>query len=340
MDIGTAKVSACGPRARAAPRAGSGRSRRAVHGGRLPAARPRRAGPGSPRAAEWRMLVGGTGLYLRAVARGMPLDETGRDPEVRAELERRLAGEGGLHRARRRAAQRRAHRRGTTDLANPRRVVRALERVDGAAATRRRRSRVAIPRDRSGSACRSSRGRHRALDRRPCPRAVRSRPPRRGRRAARALRPGPARLLRLRLPRGVRRTSTAATLEEAIERDITRNTSSRAASGPGSAPSPTSTGWTRPQGRSMATPAELHSRAFSVGDALDVQLVHDLGHAGHVAVITAVMSSVSSMSSTTPRTTSFPPRGPDHQSSPRSAKWTSRPAALRGCDPRTRLSAR
>jgi tRNA dimethylallyltransferase len=74
------------------------------------------------------LLVGGTGLYLRAVARGFPLDQTGRDAAVRAGLERRLAGEG-LHvlvAQLRSAAPRVAAQ---TDLANPRRVVRALERV-------------------------------------------------------------------------------------------------------------------------------------------------------------------------------------------------------------------
>jgi tRNA dimethylallyltransferase len=74
------------------------------------------------------LLVGGTGLYLRAVARGMALDETGRDERVRADLERRLAGEG-LHVL---IAELRAGAPGVaarTDLSNPRRVVRALERV-------------------------------------------------------------------------------------------------------------------------------------------------------------------------------------------------------------------
>ena len=74
------------------------------------------------------VLVGGTGLYLRAVARGLPLRETGRDAIVRAGLERRLAGEG-LHvlvAELRSGAPRVAAR---TDLANPRRVVRALERA-------------------------------------------------------------------------------------------------------------------------------------------------------------------------------------------------------------------
>src|SRR4051794_738020 len=74
------------------------------------------------------LLVGGTGLYLRAVARGVPLDETGRDPVVRAELEERLAREGlgSLAEALCRSAPGVAAR---TDLSNPRRVVRALERV-------------------------------------------------------------------------------------------------------------------------------------------------------------------------------------------------------------------
>lgn len=74
------------------------------------------------------LLVGGTGLYLRAVGRGLPLDETGSDPEARAGLERRLVGEG-LHSL---VAELRSRAPATaerTDTANPRRVVRALERV-------------------------------------------------------------------------------------------------------------------------------------------------------------------------------------------------------------------
>jgi tRNA dimethylallyltransferase len=74
------------------------------------------------------LLVGGTGLYLRAVARGVALEETGRDPALRSEIEQRLAGEG-LHVL---VAQLRSAAPSVaaqTDLANPRRVVRALERV-------------------------------------------------------------------------------------------------------------------------------------------------------------------------------------------------------------------
>ncbi|CAN5777377.1 tRNA (adenosine(37)-N6)-dimethylallyltransferase MiaA [soil metagenome] len=81
------------------------------------------------------LLVGGTGLYLRAVARGLPLERSGSDPDVRRELEARLASEGladlaaELDRLDPGAA-------GSVDHANPRRVVRALERaiVTGSAA--------------------------------------------------------------------------------------------------------------------------------------------------------------------------------------------------------------
>jgi tRNA dimethylallyltransferase len=74
------------------------------------------------------ILVGGTGLYLRAVARGLPLEETGRDASVREALEQRLATEGlpPLAAELERVAPGVA---ANTDLANPRRVVRALERV-------------------------------------------------------------------------------------------------------------------------------------------------------------------------------------------------------------------
>ena len=73
------------------------------------------------------LLVGGTGLYVRTVARGLPLGG-GSDATVRAELEARLASEGLalLAHELERTAPETASR---TDLANPRRVVRALERV-------------------------------------------------------------------------------------------------------------------------------------------------------------------------------------------------------------------
>lgn len=72
------------------------------------------------------ILAGGTGLYLRAVARGLPLDEVPNDPAVRAQLEASLARDGlaALVAQLERTAPTLA---ASTDLANPRRVVRALE---------------------------------------------------------------------------------------------------------------------------------------------------------------------------------------------------------------------
>ena len=75
------------------------------------------------------LLVGGTGLYLRTIAHGLVLEETGHDPVVRARLEEVLATAGVEPLAdelRRRAPDVAA----ATDLANPRRVVRALERLE------------------------------------------------------------------------------------------------------------------------------------------------------------------------------------------------------------------
>jgi tRNA dimethylallyltransferase len=72
------------------------------------------------------ILVGGTGFYLRAVARGLDTDALPHDAEVRARIEQEVL-DGGVEAAARRLttiAPRRAER---TDLQNPRRVARALE---------------------------------------------------------------------------------------------------------------------------------------------------------------------------------------------------------------------
>lgn len=72
------------------------------------------------------ILVGGTGLYLRAVARGLDTEALPADPEVRAAIEAGLARDGlapAVERLRA-LAPRLASR---IDLANPRRVARALE---------------------------------------------------------------------------------------------------------------------------------------------------------------------------------------------------------------------
>ncbi len=72
------------------------------------------------------LLVGGTGFYLRSVARGLAVEELPWDPAVRASVEARLATEGlpALVGELRELAPTRA---AAVDLRNPRRVVRALE---------------------------------------------------------------------------------------------------------------------------------------------------------------------------------------------------------------------
>ncbi|MEX2184157.1 MAG: tRNA (adenosine(37)-N6)-dimethylallyltransferase MiaA [Chloroflexota bacterium] len=72
------------------------------------------------------ILAGGTGLYLRAVARGLPVGDLPDDPAIRARLEGDLARDGlaALVERLRAAAPTLAT---SVDLANPRRVLRALE---------------------------------------------------------------------------------------------------------------------------------------------------------------------------------------------------------------------
>ncbi|MFI5255055.1 MAG: tRNA (adenosine(37)-N6)-dimethylallyltransferase MiaA, partial [Candidatus Limnocylindrales bacterium] len=84
--------------------------------------------PGITERGHWAILVGGTGLYLRTVARGVPFTEESADVAVRAGLEERLEREGlpALASELARTAPRLA---AATHLANPRRVVRALERA-------------------------------------------------------------------------------------------------------------------------------------------------------------------------------------------------------------------
>jgi tRNA dimethylallyltransferase len=71
-------------------------------------------------------VVGGTGLYVRALLDGLLLDAAPTDPDVRATLERRVAAEGGaaLHRELSRIDPAAAER---VDPRNERRVVRYLE---------------------------------------------------------------------------------------------------------------------------------------------------------------------------------------------------------------------
>lgn len=74
------------------------------------------------------ILAGGTGLYLRIVARGIAIEESGHDAALRADLEARLAAEG-LPALIAELTARAPATAARTDRANPRRVVRALERA-------------------------------------------------------------------------------------------------------------------------------------------------------------------------------------------------------------------
>jgi tRNA dimethylallyltransferase len=73
-------------------------------------------------------LVGGTGLYLRAIARGFPLESGSTDPVLRATLEARHAADG-LAPLTGELLERDPAAAGSLDLSNPRRVIRALERA-------------------------------------------------------------------------------------------------------------------------------------------------------------------------------------------------------------------
>ena len=72
------------------------------------------------------ILVGGTGLYLRAVARGLDADALPADPGIRARIEADLASDG-LAPAVARLRELAPRLASRVDLANPRRVARALE---------------------------------------------------------------------------------------------------------------------------------------------------------------------------------------------------------------------
>lgn len=72
------------------------------------------------------LLVGGTGLYLRAIARGIDTEALPSDPALRTDLEAELVRSGAAHMVERLRATA-PILAADTDLANPRRVVRALE---------------------------------------------------------------------------------------------------------------------------------------------------------------------------------------------------------------------
>jgi tRNA dimethylallyltransferase len=72
------------------------------------------------------ILAGGTGLYLRAVARGLDAEALASDPEVRARLEAQLEADG-LEPLVTRLRELAPSQAARIDLRNPRRVVRAVE---------------------------------------------------------------------------------------------------------------------------------------------------------------------------------------------------------------------
>ena len=74
------------------------------------------------------LLVGGTGLYLRTIARGLPVGEGDTDRAVRATLDARLEAEG-LDELGAELRARDPAGAELIDLRNPRRVIRALERA-------------------------------------------------------------------------------------------------------------------------------------------------------------------------------------------------------------------
>ena len=74
------------------------------------------------------LLVGGTGLYVRTVARGLPLDAGSADAALRAELEARNALDG-LAPLLAELSGRDPEAAARIDRHNPRRVIRALERA-------------------------------------------------------------------------------------------------------------------------------------------------------------------------------------------------------------------
>jgi tRNA dimethylallyltransferase len=75
------------------------------------------------------ILVGGTGLYLRALARGLATEALASDPAVRAGIEADLVRDG-LPALAARLATIAPSRAAAVDLRNPRRVVRALEMAE------------------------------------------------------------------------------------------------------------------------------------------------------------------------------------------------------------------
>ena len=191
-----------GPASRPRP----GRPRRALHRRRLPAQLRRAASRHRRRAADCAILVGGTGLYLRSVGRGLPLEASDADPAIRADLEARLA-DGGLPAL---VAELQAiaspHAGGAHRPREPasRRAGAGARRASPATALAPTAARLSRP-DRLARPARCSRAdrdaRSRSAPGGSSPPACSTRP----RACGRATPSRPARVQRVRLPRGVRR---------------------------------------------------------------------------------------------------------------------------------------
>ena len=191
-----------GPGARPAPRPRPRRPGPAVQRRRLRRPRPRRPAPTWRARGGVAILAGGTGLYLRAVARGLDTDALPSDPAVRARLEAELARDG-LRPLVGAARGARARRSRPASTCATRAASSGRSRSPSSAATARRRRRAATRARSSGSGWPSS------------PRAHAARIAARARaqfdaglvEEARALRerfdPAPAGLLGDRLPRGL-----------------------------------------------------------------------------------------------------------------------------------------
>ena len=242
-----------GSGARAARRAWTSSTPTGALRWRISSPTPAASWSGSPRDDGVALLVGGTGLYLRAVARGLDLDALPDDPAIRARLEAEFAAEGLDPLAARLQAIAPTLAAGDPTLANPRRVIRALEIAE----LRGRRVRDPRPRGYDGPVAwigldagraTSMRAPHRG----PGSGTVRCRPGRGGRRPPRALRPGPAGVLGDRLPGGLGRRRRDAQPRSGHRAGRAAATSpSPSANGRGSGRNPTSRGWTpRPGTRS------------------------------------------------------------------------------------------
>ena len=225
--------------------------RRALHGRRLPARRAHgaraasRRGPASPSSSA------APGLYLRAVARGLPLEAGRQRPTRSAPRSRPVSPRMGCEPLVAELRARDPRRAGAHRHAEP-----ASRRPRAGAGHRERARRQPPPplgyagAGRSGSACLASRRATAPAIEERARAPVRGRAARRGRSGCGQRYPrGPAGLQRDGLPGGLRRPRGARRPRDGHRRRRRAGRGpTRAASAPGSGPSPTSPGWRRGRG--------------------------------------------------------------------------------------------